>query len=62
MKYEQGATMVEYVLMVALVAIALVVGVVLFQGGITNSVEEATDCMESIQGGGAADCPGVSQN
>lgn len=61
MKRESGATMVEYVLMVALIAIALVAVIVLFQGGITDSLEESVDCMESIKDG-AGDCPGVGSD
>ena len=63
MKHESGVTMVEYLLMVALIAIALVVAVVIFQGGVSDSFTKSTDCIESIKGGGGAqDCPGVNGN
>ena len=61
MRRESGATMVEYVLMVALIAIALVAAIVLFQGGLTDNLEGSTDCIESIKSG-AADCPGVGND
>ena len=59
MKRESGATMAEYVLMVALVAIALVAAVMLFEGALTGSLENTTDCVGSIAAGDAADCPNV---
>lgn len=58
MKRESGATMVEYVLMVSLIAIALIAAIVLFQGGVSNRIEGSVDCMESIADG-AVNCPGV---
>ena len=60
MRRESGATMAEYVLMVALVAIALVAGVMLFEGALTESLENTADCMGSITDGDAADCPNVT--
>ena len=59
MNRESGATMTEYVLMVALIAIALVAVIILFQGALSDSMEETADCVGSIASGGAGDCPGV---
>ncbi len=56
MKRESGATMAEYILMVALIAIALVAGVALFQGALTGTVNDTVDCMSSISAGSAGDC------
>jgi pilus assembly protein Flp/PilA len=39
---EEGATMIEYGLMVALIAVALIATVTLLQGGITNTFTKAT--------------------
>jgi Flp pilus assembly pilin Flp len=61
MKRESGATMVEYVLMVSLIAIALVVSIILFRGAMTDNLGESVDCLESIKAG-AGDCPGVPAN
>ncbi len=60
MKRESGATMTEYLLMVALVAIALVAAVILFQGAVTGSIQDTVNCMDSIGDGTAAECPGAS--
>ncbi|MCW8917686.1 MAG: hypothetical protein OQL08_02575 [Gammaproteobacteria bacterium] len=63
MKRESGATMVEYVLMVSLIAIALVASIILFRGAMTDNLEESVDCLEGIgSGAGAGDCPGATQN
>ena len=59
MNRESGATMTEYVLMVALIAIALVAVIVLFQGALIDSLGGSVDCVSSISGGSAGDCPGV---
>lgn len=59
MNRESGATMTEYVLMVALIAIALVAAIVLFQGALKGSLGDSVDCVSSISGGSAEDCPGV---
>jgi Flp pilus assembly pilin Flp len=60
MKRESGATMVEYVLMVSLIAIALVAVIILFRGAITDNLDESTNCLKSINASGANDCPGVT--
>jgi Flp pilus assembly pilin Flp len=59
MKRESGATMVEYVLMVSLIAIALVAVILLFRGALSDNLEESADCLKSISTAGASDCPGV---
>ena len=61
MRQEVGATMVEYTLIVALIAIAVIVGVLLFQGGLTENLGESADCVGSLKSG-ATDCPGVAAN
>ena len=59
MRRESGATMTEYVLMVSLIAIALVVAIVLFQGALTDNLADSADCISGIAGGNAGgDCPG----
>lgn len=60
MKRETGATMVEYVLMVSLIAIALVAVIILFRGAMVDNLDESTDCLKSISSAGANDCPGVT--
>lgn len=60
MKRESGATMTEYLLMVALVAIALVAAVILFEGALTGSIQDTVNCMDSIGNGTVAECPGAS--
>jgi Flp pilus assembly pilin Flp len=60
MKRESGATMTEYLLMVALVAVALVAAIVLFEGALTGSLQDTVNCMDSIGGGTAAECPNAS--
>lgn len=58
MKCESGATMVEYLLMVALIAIALVAVIILFQGALSGNLGESADCIRSIASGNGTDgCP-----
>lgn len=59
MKRESGATMVEYVLMVSLIAIALVAVIILFRDAMNDNLGGSVNCLESIKSG-AADCPGVA--
>ncbi len=59
MRRESGATMTEYVLMVALIAIALVAAVIIFEGGLSGSLETSADCLDSLGSAGAVDCPGT---
>ncbi len=59
MKRQSGATMTEYVLMVALIAIALVAVIIMFQGALLDNLGESVDCVSSIAGGGVGDCPGA---
>ncbi|MEN8169072.1 MAG: hypothetical protein ABFS08_02485 [Pseudomonadota bacterium] len=63
MKRESGVTMVEYVMLVTLIAVALAATVMFFQRGVSENLGESVDCLESIgDGGGAVDCPGVVDN
>lgn len=63
MKRESGATMVEYVLMVSLIAIALVASIILFRGALSDNLDKSADCLESIKSGAnGGDCPGVAAN
>lgn len=50
--------MVEYLLMVALIAIALVAAVMLFQGALTDNVEDTANCLDSLKNR-ANECPGA---
>jgi Flp pilus assembly pilin Flp len=57
---QQGATMVEYSIMVAFIAIAVAVTVILVKGALIERYEEVSDCVASIADGrNAADCPGA---
>jgi Flp pilus assembly pilin Flp len=57
---QQGATMVEYSIMVAFIAIAVAVTVILVKGALIERYEEVSDCVASIADGSqAADCPGA---
>jgi Flp pilus assembly pilin Flp len=49
--------MVEYVLMVTGIAIALIVGILLLQGGLTENLSGSADCVSSAIGGADPDCP-----
>jgi Flp pilus assembly pilin Flp len=62
MKRESGATMVEYVLMVALIAIALVASIILFRGALNDNLGESVDCLEGVAAGSGNNCPGVNNN
>jgi Flp pilus assembly pilin Flp len=59
MKRESGATMVEYVLMVSLIAIALVAVIILFRGALNDNLGGSVDCLQSIKTD-SGDCPGVT--
>ena len=61
MRRESGATMVEYVLLVSLIAIALVAAIMFFRGGVDENLGGSVNCLESIRSG-AGDCPGVTDN
>lgn len=59
---QQGATMVEYSVMVAFIAIAVALTVILVREGLTDRYEETRDCIASIADGRqAADCPTPAQ-
>lgn len=62
MKRESGATMVEYVLMVSLIAIALIAAIRLFQLGVSDRLDEGVTCLQSINEEGGTDCPGVEED
>lgn len=47
---EDGATMVEYALMVALIAVALIVAVQTLSGGIGNALKSASDGLNDTAG------------
>lgn len=53
--------MVEYILMVALIAIALIATIIVFQGALSDNVDESLDCLQSISGKTVEGCPGVAQ-
>ena len=40
-KYERGASMVEYILLVALIALAVIAAVVFLRGQMSNKFDEA---------------------
>lgn len=55
---QKGATMVEYSVMVAFIAIAVAVTVILVREGLIERYEETSDCIASIADGrNAVDCP-----
>ena len=47
LKDEEGATMVEYALLVALIAVALIGGIGLLRGGIGNVFTTATNSLNN---------------
>ena len=49
---ERGANLVEYILLIAFIALIVVVAVALLQSAISTEFEEATECLE-----GAGDDP-----
>ena len=51
---ESGATMVEYAIMVALIAIAVTVAVIAIQGALNSAFNTVANCIKS--GGNATDC------
>ena len=48
---ERGQGMVEYGLILALVAVLLIAAIVSLRGGLTNVFNRATDCMNSAADG-----------
>jgi len=59
---QQGATMVEYSIMVAMIAIAVAVTVLLVRNELKASYKETSDCLVSISHGGTVEnCPGYVQ-
>ena len=46
-KEDRGATMIEYVLLAALIAIALIVALNLVQQGISNEFSQVSSALES---------------
>lgn len=58
MRRERGATMTEYLLLVTVIAIALIVMILLFQGALSGNLEDSVDCVTSAIGTGVDDCPG----
>ncbi len=62
MKREGGATMVEYLIMVAGIAIALVAVIVIFQQVLSDNVQDSVDCVSSAIDAGAEECPGVENS
>lgn len=62
MKKQQGATMVEYAIMVAMIALAVAVTVSLIGFALNENYKEVRDCvMGMAHGDGAANCPGAKQ-
>ncbi len=61
MKREVGATVTEYALLVAGIAVALVAVFLLLQGALTESLNESADCVESAITSEAENCPGGGQ-
>ena len=55
-KNERGASMVEYALLVGLIAIVAVVAVMALGGGIEKLFSSANSCVGSINGQSAASC------
>ena len=53
---ERGASMVEYALLVGLIAIVAVVAVVALGGGIKDLFNSANSCVGGINGGATANC------
>lgn len=47
---DRGATMVEYGLLVALIAVALIVAVIFFQGGLSAAFGKAGSSMSIVAG------------
>ena len=58
---QQGATMVEYSIMVALIAIAVAVTVLLVRNELKTSYQATTNCLISIAHGETDNCPGHVQ-
>lgn len=58
LKRQQGATMAEYVLLVALIAIAVIVSVIALEGSLSDNLDATSDCVTSVVGGSADNCPG----
>jgi pilus assembly protein Flp/PilA len=55
-KVERGASMVEYALLVGLIAIVAVVAVVALGGGIRDLFSSANNCVGGINSGATANC------
>jgi pilus assembly protein Flp/PilA len=53
---ERGASMVEYALLVGLIAIVAVVAVVALGGGIKDLFSSANNCVGGINSGATANC------
>ena len=58
MRRETGATTTEYALLVTFIAVAVVTGILLFRGAVSDSLGGAAECVEGVAGGGVEDCPG----
>ncbi len=52
-KDESGATMVEYAVLVALIAVGLIAAVIYLRGAINDAFTEVADCLKDPQGCGA---------
>ncbi len=46
-KDESGATMVEYAIMVALIAVAVAAAVIILEGNISMMFQEVAECIQS---------------
>ena len=60
MRTERGATMTEYLLLVTVIAIALILMILLFQGALSGNLEDSVGCVTSAIGADADDCPGAT--
>ena len=61
MRQESGATITEYLIMVAGIAVALVAVILLFQEALTGSYTETSECVQSAMTSDAEDCPGAER-
>ncbi len=59
MRRETGATTTEYALLVTFIAVAVVTGILLFRGSLSDSYKESLECVEGVAAQGRIeDCPG----